>query len=521
MAWTRGVTIGYIVAGWLMIAVPAYPLGEDPVPAVKLTSGVAASEVDPHGAQLWARCSEAGTLQVAVRAGDGTVVREETAAADATHDYTATVPVTGLRAASEYEYRASCGGPDGNAGPPAQGRFRTAPEPGAAVAATFAWGGDVGGQNACRDAAAGYPVFRAIASRRPDFFVALGDMIYADTPCTEFGRYGNAQVPGPTAPATDLPGFWAPWQYNRADPSLQALLAATPYYAVWDDHEVVDDSGPHSDVLASAPDRHLLPIGRQAFLDYNPLRVATNSPPRLYRTVRWGKHLELMLLDTRSYRDANTAADTAAEPKTMLGREQLTWLKDTLAESDATWKVVVSSVPMAIPTGAGPQARDGWANFDGDTGFERELLDILRAARERDVKNMIWISTDVHFAAVFRHRPFADDPSFVVYEVETGPLTAGVFPKREFDGTLHSERLFLYPELEEPRGTFAQANSWFNFGLVSVDAAGKLRLQVVDGTGKTLYEMPLAPSESVRSAKKAGEGVNTEGARTGRNAHPK
>ncbi len=494
MVSVRGVAIGCIAGGWvMMMAVPAYPVGEAPVPAVKITSGVAASEVDSQGALLWARCSEAATLQVAVRAGDGSVVREETAAADAIHDYTASVAVTGLRPSSEYHYRASCSAPGGNAGPTEQGRFRTAPEPGAAVAVTFAWGGDVGGQNVCRDAAAGYPIFRAITSRRPDFFVALGDMIYADAPCAAVGRYGNAQIPGPEAPATDLAGFWSYWRYNRADPSVQALFATTPYYAVWDDHEVVNDFGPQHDVHPSAPERHLLPIGRQAFLDYNAVRTATGTPPRLYRTVRWGKHLELLILDTRSYRDANAAADTATEPKTMLGREQLVWVKDALAGSDATWKVVVSSVPMAIPSGFGKRGRDGWANFDSDTGFERELLGILRAARDRGVKNLIWISTDVHFAAVFRHRPFADDPSFVVYEVDTGPLAAGVFPKRQFDDTLRPERLFRHPDVDEPQGTFAQANTWFNFGLLGVDAAGNLKVQIVDGTGKTIYDLPLEP----------------------------
>ena len=493
MVSVRGVAVGCVLTGCVIMAAPGRALAEASAPAVEVTHGVAAADVDSRSALLWARCSEAATLHVALRAGDGAAERDVTVAVDAAHDYTASVPVTGLRAGTEYDYRAWCGAPGGDAGAAAQGRFRTAPEPGTAVAAAFAWGGDVGGQNVCRDAAEGYAIFRTIRSRRPDFFVALGDMIYADAPCAAVGRYGNAQIAGPAAPATELPGFWAYWRYNRADPQLQALLAATPYYAVWDDHEVVNDFGPQRDVHPSAPDRHLLPIGRQAFLDYNPLWGATETPPRLYRAVRWGKHLELFLLDTRSYRDANAAADTAPEPKTMLGREQLHWLKHALATSDATWKVVVSSVPMAIPTGFGARGHDGWANFDNETGFERELLGILRDARDRGVRNMVWISTDVHFAAVFRHRPFADDPAFVVYEVETGPLTAGVFPKRGFDATLRPERLFLHPDLDEPRGTFAQANTWFNFGLLGIDAAGKLRLQIVDGKGTTLYELPLVP----------------------------
>ena len=82
-----------------------------------------------------------------------------------------------------------------------------------------------------------------ITARTPDVFIALGDMIYGDNPCTAVGRYGNAQIPGPP-PARDRAGYWAHWRYNRADAASQRVLASTTYYAVWDDHEVRDDFGP-------------------------------------------------------------------------------------------------------------------------------------------------------------------------------------------------------------------------------------------------------------------------------------
>ena len=105
----------------------------------------------------------------------------------------------------------------------------------------------------------------------------------------------------------------------------------------------------------------------------------------------------------------------------MLGREQLTWLKEKLAASDARWKVIVSSVPMSIPTGlpAVPNGRDGWANFDQTAGYERELLDILRFMHAHGIRNSLWITTDVHFAEAFRYTPFTDDPGFAAYELVT------------------------------------------------------------------------------------------------------
>ena len=87
--------------------------------------------------------------------------------------------------------------------------------------------------------------------------------------------------------------------------------------------------------------------------------------------------------------------------------------------------------------------RDGWADFDQTTGFERELLDILRFQQARGIGNSIWITTDVHFAEVFRYRPFADDPTFTVHEL-AGGSTPGIFPNVDFDTTLNPERLFFF-----------------------------------------------------------------------------
>ena len=80
-----------------------------------------------------------------------------------------------------------------------------------------------------------------------DFFVGLGDMIYGDQQCTDRGLYGNAQIPTPVGPATTVREFWEHWRYNREDEGLRHLLAATAYYGVWDDHEVMNDFGPEDD----------------------------------------------------------------------------------------------------------------------------------------------------------------------------------------------------------------------------------------------------------------------------------
>lgn len=448
-----------------------------------VTHGVVVGDVTAHSAVVWARGDREGTLKVHLSGGKHHGgARIETHAAD---DYTGQGVLTGLKPDTKYRYRVGS----------EHGTFRTAPASDEAEAVRLAFGGDVAGQNVCRDTREGFPIMETIRDFGPDVFVGLGDMIYAGDACNPIGRYGNAQLEGP-GPSANLATYWAHWRYNRADAALQRLLQSTGYVGVWDDHEVVNDAGPLNDTRDTppyTPGVHLLPIGLEAFLDYTPIAIAPNTPKRLYRSLRWGKHLELFVLDTRQYRDANIASDSADRPKTMLGREQLTWLKESLAASDATWKVIVSSVPMSIPTGfPAANGRDGWANFDQTTGFEHELLDILRFLAGRPKLNTLWITTDVHFAEAFRYRPFPANPAFVVHELASGPLNAGIFPNFDFDTTLNPQRLFG-PRPAAQATTYEQAKDGFNFGTVEVDRRGRLTAGYVNTAGQRLFTLTLTP----------------------------
>jgi len=465
----------------------------------RLTHGVIAGDVTATSAVIWSRADHASTMHVLVK-GNGRDSHDSAyraVAVTAEHDYTGKVRITGLHPDRAYTYTVwFSGSPETpvSKAAVATGHFRTAPRANDPESVTFAFGGDVAGQNACRDAVEGFPIFNTISNAHPDFLIGLGDMIYADSACASTGMYGNAQVVGP-GPSTTLNDFWAHWKYNREDAASQRLLAQLPYYAIWDDHEVTNDFGPLHDTRTTPPNPptpHLMPLGLQATLDYNPILPARNTPNRLYRNFRWGKHLDMFILDTRQYRDANFEPDDTAAPKTMLGREQVAWLKSTLKRSDATWKLIVSSVPMSIPTGpAGPAgARDGWANYDTDKGFELELSDLLRYMQQNNVENVLWITTDVHFSEVFRYTPVVDQPDFHVHEVVTGPLNAGVLGKPDFDTTLGTESLFRSNNAPK---TWTDAKKAFNFGLVRIAADGALRASVTDINGASFFDLLLTP----------------------------
>jgi alkaline phosphatase D len=459
-------------------------------PPSGITHGVAAGDVSATHANLWARCGGPGTLRVVVQASHGVGERRFETSVAAETDLAATIRADGLLPGTHYTYRAWCDDAENLA---VHGRFRTAPPADVATAVRLAWGGDVGGQNVCRDTRDGYAIFDVVTSREPDVFVALGDMIYADDLCRDRGRYGNFQIPGPAGRAATLPGFWAYWQYNRADAGQQRLLASTAVVPVWDDHEIANDAGPDDDtpawlVAAGHSDVHLLPLARAAFRHWNPVG---DGP--LHRRLRWGRHLDLFVLDTRSHRDAKAAPDDPHSPKTMLGAVQRTWLERGLRDSDATWKVVVSSVPMAIPTGDPRTGRDGWASGDTAGGYEHELLAILEAVRRARVRNVVWITTDVHHATAFRHEPFAD-PDFQIHEFVTGPLHAGVIPGGALDPTLRPAQLVYHAPPSVRLGSIDEARKWFNFGLLEVHGDGTLRVEIVDGYGATRWSTVLEPS---------------------------
>lgn len=487
--------------------------------SANLTHGVAVGDVTPTSAVIWSRASGESTLRVTVqqdRVSRGAVIRQELAVT-ADHDFTGKVTVDALKPDTPYRYTASFSG-----GPTEEGRFRTAPASGQPKALRFAWSGDLG-SGVCRDQQEGYVVFQAINRESLDFFLALGDMIYADFTCEATGLYGNAQVPGEFGPSADMPNYWAHWRYNREDPGYQQMLARIPYYAIWDDHEVTNDFGPLH--VAPGPikdnEKPLIALGLAAFLDYNPIAEHAETPKRIYRSFRWGKHVELVILDTRQYRDANFAPDDPKTPKSMLGREQLAWLKDTLARSDATWKIVISSVPLSVPTGVSPQipkedvaafmqvtgldkklthmnrsgGSDSWANYEQGAGFEQELMDILRFMQQRGINNNIWLTTDVHFAAAFRYTPFTDAPSFHPREYISGPLSALLFPNRLFDTTLGTEQVFFYgAEKFTDVRSYAAAKPWFNYGTVAVDEAGNLTVEIHKVDGTVVYQETLRPS---------------------------
>lgn len=496
----------------VMAVAGAAPAMAQTSPAAGFPQGIASGDVTSTGAVIWVRAEDRARVRVEYGTRrDLSDARTARAARRATEesDYTAQVRLSGLEPDTEYHYRVLLTGTRGPlaGGRSETGRFRTAPGTESSRAISFVVGGDVGGQRYCRRPDRGYEIFDRMAALEPDFFVANGDMIYADGDCPAEGPDGPGgweNVPGdfpsiasPTVDWTDVARvrdvYRGHWRYNRADRPTQRFLRETPMYAQWDDHEVINDFGaPWTHWYASQRDRpgfpNLVQEGRAAFFDWNPIRRNRVEENRIYRSYSWGEDADLFLLDQRSYRSRNDVADTPENSKTLLGRQQLAWIKAGLRDSHATWKVVSQDVPFSILTGSIANGRDGWANGETDQGFEREALDLLRFLDAEDVDNLAFVVTDVHNAQNIRYSLDADGDGdqLVFHEFVTGPLSAVKVPAGPLDPTLNPTRLYT----EGDR---------FNFGHYRIreTADGQVHFQAEvrgeDGETRPGSEVDLAP----------------------------
>jgi alkaline phosphatase D len=474
------------------------PVQPELVEPLFITHGVIVGDLGPDRAVLWARGnreadlhlvltteSEAGTME-SLHQGGGITVED---------DFTASIQLRDLSPGAGYTYRLWLEEPEGGRSTPVEGGFNTPPAGDVGMPVRFAWSGDLGGQNVCRDLDRGYPILDVVATAEYDFFIGLGDMIYADDICGDYGGFGNAQIPASFGPSIDLEGFRAHWRYNWEDRAFQRLVAGTPYYPLWDDHEVVNNFGPATDRRSRAPytmDIELMPLGLRAYLDYNPISQEPDDPSRLFRDFSWGRHLDLFFLDTRQYRDPNHYPDAADDPKSMLGVAQKAWLKEGLATSTATWKFVVSGVPLSVPTGLSAE-RDGWADFDGETGFENELREILEFLRDLGIDNVVFITTDIHYATGFVYYPFEDAPDFLVHEFIVGPMSAGPGFREAVDETFNPRRLYLHGKKAADIDGYDGFMKVMNYGEIEISADGVLQMQVIDGYGDKIHTESFQP----------------------------
>ena len=232
--------------------------------------------------------------------------------------------------------------------------------------------------------ASGFEIFDAIATKKPDVMVWMGDNLYYQTP-------------------DELDPSMMAFRYRRQRTfgPLQNLLTATSQIAIWDDH----DYGPNDADLSYVMKGESLKLFKQYWA--NP-SFGLPEVPGVFGYARMSD-VDIFLLDDRYYRTANGLLD--GPDKTMWGNAQLTWLKNALVYSNAPLKLIVNGTQM-------------WNRFNHFEGFNRYVTEQKAFAAwllDQRIEGVVFLTGDRHFSELIKiERPGA----YPLYEFTSSPLTS-------------------------------------------------------------------------------------------------
>ncbi|EJO3861229.1 alkaline phosphatase D family protein [Vibrio parahaemolyticus] len=334
--------------------------------AVSFEHGVASGDPTQTQVIIWTRVTTAASYvdvswQVASDMEFSNVAQSGVFTTDTGRDFTVKVDVQNLNASSQYYYRFIVGEMMSEVG-----QTQTLPEDGVEKASMAVV--------SCANYPAGYfHVYREILNQHEqspfDVVLHLGDYIY------EYGTGGYAsedaaalgREPSKGAECITLDDYRKRYAQYRQDADLQALHAKLPMIAVWDDHELANDTWKngaenHQDDEGSFIDRRA--AAAAAWTEWLPVRENTFSNMLIYRQFSFGNLVNLMMLDTRLVgRDkpldyfslsaptmeaiGGLVAQSRSADRELLGTEQLAWLMKEFNTHDAKWNVLGQQVLMS------------------------------------------------------------------------------------------------------------------------------------------------------------------------------
>lgn len=509
-AFTSGTVAANLLSkpGLVMANAPAIITSEKLRPTIPY--GVASGDITSNRAVVWSRCDRPARMIVEYTTSDSlrNVRRVVGPMALADNDFTARVDLRSLPRNQQIFYRVIF--QDLNniniSSAPVKGTFRTAPAQGGDI--RFAWSGDNAGQGwGINPEFGGMKIFETIRQMNPDFFIHSGDTIYADGPILaevnldDGSVWKNVTTPEKSKVAETLTEFRGNYIYNLLDENVRRFNAQVPQLVQWDDHETRNNWYPGQileddryqvkqvDVLAAR--------AKQAFLEYQPIRFERNDPKRIYRSFQYGPMLDIFMLDERSYRGPNAEnRQTVASETAFLGNTQVSWLKQQLLASTATWKVIASDMPIGLIVRDGPTAFENLANGDGPAlGRELEFADLFQFIQQNNIRNVVWLTADVHYAAAHYYDPslaqFTDFKPF--WEFVAGPLNAGTFGPNELDNTFGPQVKFqsVQPGMKPNR---PPSEGLQFFGMVKIDGTNQVMTVALHNlAGEIIYSVDLPP----------------------------
>jgi alkaline phosphatase D len=298
------------------------------------------------------------------------------------HDFTRQVPLTGLSAGTHYEIEVEArAGRAAEPGSSVTGRFRTAPAADVPARVVFA----VSTCQAYVDQDApggGFKIYDHMLALDPDFFVHTGDILYYDQ-----------------LAKTEALARWH-WQRMFSLPTNLEFHRRVASYFMKDDHDTwVNECW--STLETSFMGDFTFQQGQQLFLEQ------VGMGEKTYRTVRWGQDLQIWMVEGRDYRKPNRMPD--GPRKTLWGRKQKVWFKQSVLASDATFRILISPTPVV-----GPDMKEKSDNLSNE-GFATEGNEIRDFLASQN--NMVVVCGDRHWQYV------SQDERTGVREYSCGPAS--------------------------------------------------------------------------------------------------
>ena len=490
----------------------------------QMAHGIQSGDPKADGAVIWTRSDRPARmwLEWATTASFNTPPRVRGPYLMEDSDFTGRLDLSGLPAGQEIFYRVVLQDLHNERvlSEALPGHMRLPALAGAEVArdVRFTWSGDTAGQGwGINEAWGGMKIYEQMRKVNPDFFLHSGDTIYADGPIqaqvklADGTLWNNLVTEEVSKVAETLNEFRGRYRYNLMDANVRRMAAEVPQIWQWDDHEVTNNWSDAKDL--GADKRYgekntplLIARGTKAFMEFAPLRrTADIESERVYRHLPQGPLLDLFVVDMRSYRGRNSAnlQTIENEESAFMGRPQIAWLLDGLMRSKSTWKVIAADMPLSLHVGDGKdaQGRDRWeGSANGDDGAplgrELEIARLLREIKRAGIKNVVWLTADVHYTAAHYFDPaqakFADFSPF--WEFVSGPLNAGGFGPNKTDATFGMQVMYQKAPTEV---NAPPTNGMQFFGQVDIDAKTQaMTVTLKDLAGASLYAKTLAPQRA-------------------------
>jgi alkaline phosphatase D len=402
----------------------------------RFSEGVMSGEPTTSAITLWTRVADVEgkvgvDVEVATDRGFRHVVAHKRLTTSGAVNHNVKTRITGLESHEQYYYRFATATKDGPVG-----RFRTALPADSLQPVRFAFW-------SCQDYTHGYyNAHELLAKEDLDFVVCLGDYIYdetyhtvADKTGVRDDRIGRAQQAtgeagvGYYRAAETLADYRRKYELYRSDPALRKVQARFPTVMLWDDHEVQDNYAGGDPTGGLPPDHHYSRKRRaaayKAFFETMP--YSPPKPDRIYRRLRFGRTVDLLVMDQRQYRANQPCNDAVApacadwnQPRAFLGRTQMNWLKGQLAASKAAWKVLANEV-MIMPTKV---LGGSYFTFDSWQGYPQEREELLAFIRDRQIKDVVFVTGDIHIFVAGDVRTNMGDGDTVAIEFVGGSITS-------------------------------------------------------------------------------------------------